>query len=60
VAPRLGAEVEAQSREPGLAGSWAPRGAFGRNFGRVGTTAARLLTMELYYRYSRLDVAAGR
>jgi hypothetical protein len=60
VAPRLGAEVEAQSRELGLAGSWAPRGAFGRNFGRVGTTAARLLTMELYYRYSRLDVAAGR
>lgn len=32
-------------------GSWHPRGAFGDEHGRVGTTAVAILLLEIYYRY---------
>lgn len=39
--------------------SWDPAGAFGREHGRLGTTAVNVLTLTLYYRYCRLAVAAA-
>ncbi len=37
-------------------GSWDPVGAFGEQNGRLGTTAAAVLLLEIYYRYCRLGV----
>ncbi len=37
-------------------GTWDPAGAFGERFGRVGTSAVHLLTLEIYYRYCALPV----
>jgi hypothetical protein len=49
--------VDREDMTDELRGSWDPRGAFGREFGRVGTTAVATMTLEVYYRYSRLEAA---
>jgi len=36
-------------------GSWDPRGAFHEDWGRVGQTALSILSMEVYYRYQKLQ-----
>ena len=49
--------VKHQHREAGqknLLGSWDPIGARGEDGGRVYSTAILVLTLEAYYRYSRL------
>ena len=46
--------LENQSTEQHSAGSWAPLGLEGREGGRVYATALGVLTLEVYYRYSRL------
>ena len=49
------AVVEKQHREPGCTfGSWDPVGAWGEDGGRVYSTAILALTLEAYYRYTRL------
>ena len=40
--------------EKNLLGSWDPIGAWGEDGGRVYSTAILVLTLEAYYRYSRL------
>jgi hypothetical protein len=34
-----------------MIGSWDPEGEFGERYGRLGTTALNVLTLEVYYRY---------
>jgi hypothetical protein len=42
-------------------GSWeADTGAVGKNFGRLGTTALSVLTLEVYYRYGSIRVPAAK
>ncbi len=54
------AVVDSQIRGKGCArGSWDPAGVWGREGGRVYSTALMALCLEVYYRYSRL-VMAGR
>ncbi len=54
------AVVDSQIREKGCArGSWDPVGVWGREGGRVYSTAIMALCLEVYYRYSRL-ILAGR
>jgi hypothetical protein len=44
--------VNSQARKIGAdMGSWDPEGEFGKRYGRLGTTAIYLLTLEVYYRY---------
>lgn len=64
--PRLEQQViKAQrARGPEVAGeqlgqTWDPQGEFGARNGRFGTHAGGLLLCTLYYRYCRLQVAAG-
>jgi hypothetical protein len=41
-----------QNRKDGpTLGSWDPESAFGKRYGRLGTTALNVLTLEVYYRY---------
>ncbi|MCA8963613.1 MAG: hypothetical protein KDC48_01930 [Planctomycetes bacterium] len=37
-------------------GSWKPAGEFGKENGRLGTSASAILLLEIYYRYSRLGL----
>lgn len=39
-----------------LFGTWAPAGAFGKQSGRLGTTAGATLLLEIYYRYIHLAI----
>lgn len=66
VAPRLEREVVKVQRARGpevngeqLGGTWDPQGEFGARNGRFGTHAGGLLLSTVYYRYCRLQVAAG-
>jgi len=44
--------VNLQSKADGRThGSWEPEGAFGERYGRLGTTAMSVLTLEVYYRH---------
>tara|TARA_R110002094_G_scaffold153245_5_gene140781 strand:+ start:419 stop:1891 length:1473 start_codon:yes stop_codon:yes gene_type:complete len=46
--------VPNQQTEGNAAGSWDPAGVWGEQGGRVYSTALSILTLEAYYRYSRL------
>lgn len=46
--------VRARSNTDGVRDTWTPRGPYGDRHGRNGTTAARILVLEMYYRYSAL------
>jgi hypothetical protein len=66
VAPRLEREVVKVQRARGpevegeqLGQTWDPQGEFGARNGRFGTHAGGLLLCTVYYRYCRLQVAAG-
>ncbi len=48
------AVVKTQHREGNRRGSWDPVGVWGEDGGRVYTTAMLTLTLEAYYRYTRL------
>lgn len=48
------AVVETQRDKGNFRGSWDPVGAWGQDGGRVYSTATLVLTLEAYYRYSRL------
>ena len=49
-----GALVKTQRRDGNFAGSWDPVGVWGEDGGRVYSTAILALTLEAYYRYTRL------
>ncbi|MCA8968582.1 MAG: terpene cyclase/mutase family protein [Planctomycetes bacterium] len=46
--------VKSQRREGAARGSWDPVGAWGHDGGRVYSTALAVLTLQVYYRYSRI------
>ncbi len=46
--------VKTQRMDGNFKGSWDPNGAWGEDGGRVYSTAILVLTLEAYYRYSRL------
>ncbi len=50
------AVVDRQRRDGNAAGSWDPVGAWGEVGGRVYSTALMVLTLEAYYRYTRVFV----
>ncbi len=50
------AVVKTQRDDGNFAGSWDPIGAWGEDGGRVYSTATLVLTLEAYYRYSRVFV----
>jgi hypothetical protein len=53
----LSPAVEKTQREDGnFAGSWDPNGAWGETGGRVYSTAILVLTLQAYYRYTRVLV----
>jgi hypothetical protein len=52
-----GAVVKQQRKDGNFKGSWDPAGAWGADGGRVYSTAILVLTLEAYYRYSRLTMA---
>jgi hypothetical protein len=41
-------------------GSWEPEGEFGKRYGRLGTTALNVLTLEVYFRSPRSDTPGRR
>ncbi len=49
-----GAVIDSQRKDGSHEGSWDPVGPWGHAGGRVYSTATMVLTMEVYYRYSRL------
>lgn len=44
----------------GALGTWDPRGTFGLDSGRLGTTAVHVLVLTGYYRYCKLEIAEGQ
>ena len=48
------AVAEQQRSDGNHKGSWDPNGAWGHEGGRVYTTAINALTLQVYYRYSRV------
>lgn len=50
------AVVRTQVRDGEHRFTWAPTGEFGDTFGRRGTTAALMLTLQVYYRYCKLSL----
>ena len=48
------AVVRSQRKDANFRGSWDPAGAWGDDGGRVYSTAILVLTLEAYYRYTRL------
>jgi hypothetical protein len=48
------AVVETQRQDGNFKGSWDPIGVWGEDGGRVYSTAILVLTLEAYYRYTRL------
>jgi hypothetical protein len=46
--------VKTQREDGNFKGSWNPSGAWGEDGGRVYSTAILVLTLEAYYRYTRL------
>ena len=48
------AVVKTQRKDANFKGSWNPAGAWGEDGGRVYSTAILVLTLEAYYRYTRL------
>lgn len=48
------AVIDSQRKDGSHMGSWDPIGPWGHSGGRVYSTATMVLTMEVYYRYSRL------
>lgn len=51
--------VASQSTDKGTRQTWAPQGEFGARYGRNGMTAARIMVLCLYYRYSALVMAGS-
>ncbi len=49
-----------RSQEPAAGCTWPPAGSFGTEHGRIGTSAACMLSSEIYYRYSWLHVVDPR
>ena len=52
--PQWSRTSTAMASKKNLLGSWDPIGAWGEDGGRVYSTAILTLTLEAYYRYSRL------
>lgn len=53
---RITRVVARQLKEGEHQGSWEPVGEFGTENGRHGTTAAAILLLQVYYRFSRLEI----